>query len=78
MLRHPKKLWLLSLNHNNCICFNINVNMKCLQEAEDLQQQLKEKANKLYTTVGENDAESSISSNNLSTLSVLNESIEKR
>ena len=52
--------------------------MKCLQEAEDLQQQLKEKANKLYTTVGENDAESSISSNNFSTLSVLNESIEKR
>jgi len=48
------------------------------QEAEDLQQQLKEKANKLYTTVGENDAESSISSNNFSTLSVLNESIEKR
>ena len=58
--------------------FNKNVNMKCLQEAEDLQQQLKEKANKLYTTVGENDAESSISSNNFSTLSVLNESIETR
>ena len=52
--------------------------MKCLQEAEDLQQQLKEKASKLYTTVGENDAESSISSNNFSTLSVLNESMETR
>ena len=63
---------------NNLNCFDKNVNMKCLQEAEDLQQQLKEKANKLYTTVGENDAESSISSNNFSTLSVLNESIEER
>jgi len=52
--------------------------MKCLQEAEDLQQQLKEKANKLYSTVGGNDAESSISSNNFSTLSVLNESMETR
>ena len=52
--------------------------MKCLQEAEDLQQQLKEKASKLYTTVGENDEESSISSNNFSTLSVLNDSIETR
>ena len=58
--------------------FNKNVHIKCLQEAEDLQQQLKEKANKLYTTVDENDAESSISSNNFSTLSVLNESIETR
>ena len=63
---------------NNLNCFDKNVNMKYLQEAEDLQQQLKEKANKLYTTVGENDAESSISSNNFSTLSVLNESMETR
>ena len=63
---------------NNLNYFDKNVNMKCLQEAEDLQQQLKEKANKLYTTVGENDAESSISSNNFSTLSVLNESMETR
>ena len=77
-MRHPKKLLLFSLNHDNCNCFNINVNMECLQEAEDLQQQLKEKANKLYSTVGGNDAESSISSNNFSTLSVLNESIEER